>query len=90
MVTVDNSLHSYVLLYKIGMMRFRKYSMDISSYCMMVHPSSKHFASLEATLARLVGSVKEETNGREKGKGKMAPGKAGIVENYISHDAAAM
>jgi hypothetical protein len=45
---------------------------------MVVHPSSKRFASLEATLTRLVGSVKEETNGREKGKGKMAQGKTGI------------
>jgi len=29
---VDNAIHSYVLLYMIGMMRFHKYSMDISSY----------------------------------------------------------
>src|SRR5215475_10502403 len=32
MITVDNAIHSYVLLHMIGMMHFRKYSMDISSY----------------------------------------------------------
>ena len=32
MITVDNTIHSYVLLHMIGMMRSHKYSMDISSY----------------------------------------------------------
>jgi len=52
----------------------------ISSHIGIVgrHPSSKHFTSVEASLARLAVGVKREMGGREKGKGKkMARAKQG-------------
>ena len=51
---------------------------------MVVHPGSKHFASVEAALARLAGGVKGEIGGREKGKGKkMARGKEWVKKLCI-------